>query len=93
MFVVSQPRTVMHAANDKIPVAGLVVLVRDCVVSFQRERQLIWSAPSSPSKWIYLINRYLSPVCFLTFFIPLSGFSGLNLDNDVSLRPYMHTLG
>jgi hypothetical protein len=65
-------------------VAGLVVLVRDCIVSFKSERQLIWGAPPSASKYIYLANRYLSPLCFLTFFIPLSGFSGLHLSAEVS---------
>jgi hypothetical protein len=75
-----------------ISVAGLVVLIRDCVVSFERERQLIWGAPPSASKYIYLVNRYISPLCFLTFFIPLSGFSDLHLNDGVNVLPRILTL-
>jgi hypothetical protein len=74
-------------------VAGLVILVRDIVVCFKRERQLIWSAPHSASKYIYLVNRYLSPLCYVTFFIPLSGFSDLGLKDSVRTFSYYIEVG
>jgi hypothetical protein len=46
-------------------VAGLVVVLYDHVLTFGDEVRLIWAAPRSFAKWIFLVNRYLTEVCLL----------------------------
>jgi hypothetical protein len=91
---------VRHATNhhghvervtNVLTVVGLVILIRDCAVHCHAERELIWSMPPSFSKYIYLGNRYLSPLCFVVVWVPLSGFSGLGITNEVResvISPY-----
>jgi hypothetical protein len=56
------------------------------VKSFTQERDFVWSKPSSFTKYTFLLNRYLVPVCFFVLFISFSGFKGLNFSDSVSIR-------
>jgi Family of unknown function (DUF6533) len=46
-------------------VGGLVTLLYDHALTLDQEITLIWKAPSSFVKWVFLVNRYLSEVCLL----------------------------
>jgi hypothetical protein len=46
-------------------VGGLVALLYDHLLTLDQEVRLIWQAPGSFVKWVFLANRYLSEVCLL----------------------------
>lgn len=60
--------------------AGFVFNVHDIIVTFARERELIWKAKWSFTKFAFLYNRYLMPVCLFLSWIALSGFIGLHFN-------------
>ncbi|KAH9986753.1 hypothetical protein BJV74DRAFT_844059 [Russula compacta] len=65
-----------------LSVAGLVALLYDHVLTLNDEIQLIWSAPRSFAKWIFLVNRYLSTVCLLAVAHEMSGLHGHSFDDQ-----------
>ena len=40
-------------------------MLYDHVLTFDDEVRVIWTAPRSFAKWMFLLNRYLSEVCLL----------------------------
>jgi hypothetical protein len=70
-------------------VAGFIVLLRDCVAYFRTERELIWNMPWTFSKYVYLGNRYISPICLAIVWAALSEFAGLGVTNAVGSLPVM----
>ncbi|KAI0295877.1 hypothetical protein B0F90DRAFT_1820310 [Multifurca ochricompacta] len=75
--VVDEIEREIHIATiaRNITVAGAVVVLYDHVLTFDDEIRLIWKAPSSFIKWIFLVNRYLTEVCLLAIANEMSGFS------------------
>ncbi|KZT34939.1 hypothetical protein SISSUDRAFT_1052115 [Sistotremastrum suecicum HHB10207 ss-3] len=65
-------------ATRYLALTGYIVLVWDSTLMLPRERQYIWSAPSSPLKWIYLVKKYTA-ILFLTFAMitEMSGMEGV----------------
>ncbi|KZS89534.1 hypothetical protein SISNIDRAFT_227200 [Sistotremastrum niveocremeum HHB9708] len=61
-----------------VALAGYIVLLWDSILMLPRERRYIWSAPSSPLKWIYLVKKYVA-ILFLTLatITELSGMGGV----------------
>jgi len=45
--------------------AGLVAMFYDHALTFSDEVRLIWTAPPSFAKWMFLANRYLTVVCLV----------------------------
>ncbi|KAF8181664.1 hypothetical protein K438DRAFT_1178863 [Mycena galopus ATCC 62051] len=41
-------------------VASLTILAFDCVISLQREVEMVWKRSKSPVKWLYIWNRYFT---------------------------------
>jgi hypothetical protein len=66
-----------------ILVGGLAILLRDCVSLFRQERDHIWSKPPSFTKYSYLFNKFLVPLCFLVMFLTFSGFRGIKSTDNV----------
>jgi hypothetical protein len=64
-------------------VVAFVIIIADLITSHSEERRLVWTAPRSWAKYAFLANRYLVPVCVAVAFLPLSGFIGLELTNEV----------
>ncbi|KAJ3564323.1 hypothetical protein NP233_g8369 [Leucocoprinus birnbaumii] len=64
--------------------AGLVALVYDHILTLPSEISLIWPAPSSYAKYIFLFNRYLVPTCLLAIAWEMNHFTGAPLSSDVS---------
>ncbi|KAG8825833.1 hypothetical protein FRC19_010386 [Serendipita sp. 401] len=63
-------------------VAGLTVLLYDIVLLLSDEVTLIWKRPRwSPSRFAYLINRYVPPVFLIIANYQLGGFRGQLTDN------------
>lgn len=46
-------------------VGGLVALLYDHVLTLDQEIRLIWKAPNTFVKWMFLVTRYLSEACLL----------------------------
>jgi len=65
-----------------LSLSGLVALLYDHVLTFDQEIQLVWKAPSSFVKWIFLANRYLSEVCLLAVANEMSGFNNHTYNNQ-----------
>jgi len=61
--------------------AGLVVLLYDHFLTLGDEINLVWTAPRSFLKWVFLINHYLVEVCLITVANEMSGFNDF-LDDD-----------
>lgn len=74
-----------------------MLLIYDHALTFKREKELIWRAPASAIKYMFLINRYIVPIgtavvlyrtrilknYLASSHIPseMSGFIGLKLTN------------
>ncbi|KAG9056608.1 hypothetical protein FS842_010211 [Serendipita sp. 407] len=68
-------------------VAGLTVLLYDIVLLLSDEVTLIWKRPRwSPSRFAYLINRYVPPVFLIIANYQLGGFRGQLTDNDQAAK-------
>jgi hypothetical protein len=68
-----------------VAVTAFVILIMDIITSHRAERRLIWSAQDSWTKYAFLVNRYLVPVCIGAAFLPLCGFIGLTFSKHVCL--------
>ncbi|KAI9510915.1 hypothetical protein F5148DRAFT_1281376 [Russula earlei] len=55
--------------------AGLVALLYDHALTLSDEIRLIWTAPRSFAKWMFLVNRYLSEVCLVAVANEMFGFN------------------
>jgi hypothetical protein len=44
---------------------GFALLVYDHIITFQREIELVWRARASPSKFLFLLNRYIVPCAMI----------------------------
>lgn len=53
--------------------AGLVTLVYDHILTLPDEIALIWAAPSSFSKHVFLLNRYIVPSALASVAFGTSG--------------------
>ncbi|KAF5351984.1 hypothetical protein D9756_007380 [Leucocoprinus leucothites] len=62
--------------------AGLVALIYDHILTLPSEISLIWPAPSSYAKYIFLFNRYLVPASLLTIAWEMNHFAGTPLLNE-----------
>lgn len=63
--------TVVYSGS--LPVAGVVVLLFDHVLTFGDELLYIWRAPTSFAKCAFLLNRYLVPCVSIP--LPIRPFS------------------
>jgi hypothetical protein len=63
--------------------AGLAALLYDHALTIGDEIRLIWAAPRSFLKWIFLINHYLSEVGLIVSFVCANG--------ECALSPYLFT--
>jgi hypothetical protein len=55
----------MRLTSVRRKVAGLAALLYDHALTIGDEIRLIWAAPRSFLKWIFLLNHYLSEVCLI----------------------------
>ena len=55
----------MRLTSARRKVAGLAALLYDHALTISDEIRLIWAAPRSFLKWIFLLNHYLSEVCLI----------------------------
>jgi hypothetical protein len=76
-------RSDCYSSLTTVLVVALVIIMVDLITSHSEERRLVWTAPRSWAKYAFLANRYLVPVCVVVAFLPLSGFIGLQLTNEV----------
>lgn len=60
---------------------GLVVLLYDHLLTFTDEYRLVWKAPSSLPKFVFLFNRYLVLGAQLAVAVEMCGFYGPFLSN------------
>jgi hypothetical protein len=72
-----------YGLRSRAAVVGLVLLLTDYIASIRQERELIWRARPSVTKYIFLLNRYLIPACLVVIYLPLSGFLGLDFSTSV----------
>jgi hypothetical protein len=92
-------RTRSHLLWQRAPpltnltVAGLIVLVHDNITTFRAERNLVWPAMATFSKYGFLFNRYLVPFAFLVVFLPLAGFVGLTFSDLVCTSTFLPRRG
>jgi len=68
----------LHLAADVryLSAAGLVAMLYDHALTFGDEVRLIWTAPSSFVKWVFLTNRYLTGVCLVGVANEMLGLNG-----------------
>jgi len=64
-----------YKASQYVSVAGLVVLLWDYFLTFHDEVQLIWRAPLSIPKLLFLFNRYAVPTSLIVLTYATSGLS------------------
>lgn len=72
----------VHIANAAryLGAIGLAALLYDHLLTFGDEIKLVWTAPRSFLKWVFLINHYLVEVCLIAVANEMSGFNGLLRD-------------
>ncbi|OCH85703.1 hypothetical protein OBBRIDRAFT_289258 [Obba rivulosa] len=68
-------------ATRYLSAVGLVALVYDHVLTFEDEVSLIWMAPHSIAKWMFLVNRYFVLCMQIALAYVLCGFVGLVMTN------------
>jgi hypothetical protein len=68
----------LTAVARYLSAAGLAALLYDHALTIGDEIRLIWAAPRSFLKWIFLINHYLSEVGLIVSFVCANEISGLN---------------
>ncbi|KAI0313001.1 hypothetical protein OF83DRAFT_592264 [Amylostereum chailletii] len=74
-----------------LSVIGLVCLCYDHVQTFPDEVVLVWKAPNSIAKWIFLFNRYLVLGCLLAIAHMMCGFGGGGLYTDAVCKGLLST--
>jgi len=50
--------------TNYIGIAGLVILLYDHLITFDDEVKYVWCSNKKPMIWLFLINRYLTPLAF-----------------------------
>jgi len=63
------------ALERYLSVVGLVAVLYDHVLTFDDEIRVVWTAPRSFAKWMFLLNRYITEACLLVAAHQISGFS------------------
>ncbi|KAF8499586.1 hypothetical protein F5888DRAFT_1683520 [Russula emetica] len=63
-------------ASGYLSTAGLAALLYDHVLTFGDEVNLIWTAPRSFPKWVFLTNHYLAEVCLIAVANEEPGLNG-----------------
>jgi len=69
-------------SGQYLSVAGFIVLFWDHLLTFNRERQYIWSSRQTTMKWAFLINRYLT---LLTLFVDVHVYSSGIIERGLTL--------
>ncbi|OJA16639.1 hypothetical protein AZE42_04038 [Rhizopogon vesiculosus] len=78
-----------YRASQYVGVAGLVVLLWDHLLTFNDEVRLIWRAPLSIPKLLFLFNRYAVPISLIALTYATSGLSDDTLpDSNFSSAKY-----
>ncbi|KIJ50716.1 hypothetical protein M422DRAFT_27271 [Sphaerobolus stellatus SS14] len=82
-------------ATRYLSVAGLVILVYDHILLFEEEIQTIWNADWTMQKFLFLFNRYITPIGFLITAHMLAGLGGVTLSTMVcrTWLPVVSVLG
>jgi len=82
----------LHLANIAryLSLGGLVALLYDHVLTLDQEIRLIWKAPNTFVKWMFLVTRYLSEGCLLALANEMSGFS--QQYDDIKCKKLMITI-
>jgi len=62
--------------------AGLVMLIYDHILTLPEEITLVWKAPTSYSKCLFLLNRYFVPCTLLVVAFEMSAFQPITLSDD-----------
>jgi hypothetical protein len=72
-----------HLTHIPLSVAFAVAAVQYCLRTLALERRVVWHAPRSFAKYAYLIGKYMPILDCALIFVPLSGFWGTGLTNEV----------
>jgi Family of unknown function (DUF6533) len=60
-------------SRNLITAAGITILILDHILTFNRERTLVWSLRGGYLKWAFLVNRYIVPFVLILFLHSMSG--------------------
>lgn len=85
------PQVILHAeATRCLTMAGFTVLIWDHICTIDEEIRFLWTAPPSLVKYLFLVNRYITP---LTQVLGIYYMSRLVTLSDISCRWVIMSMG